>query len=61
MSISRHIDEYLAERGIVQSDAVVPESECQVFDGDVELPGESLEQVRGLVLEVLDSEEHPQM
>lgn len=31
MSISRHLDQYLSERGLVQRAEVVPEDGCQVF------------------------------
>lgn len=35
MSISRHVDAFLAAGGIQQSDEVVPENECQIFSGQV--------------------------
>ncbi|MDO4686640.1 MAG: hypothetical protein Q4A92_08835 [Corynebacterium sp.] len=33
MSISRHFDSYMAQRGIVPTAEVVPENSCQVFEG----------------------------
>ncbi|WP_448851365.1 hypothetical protein [Corynebacterium sp. 335C] len=35
MSISRHLDAWLAERGIRPDDAIVSEDPCAVFDGRV--------------------------
>lgn len=54
MSISRHVDLYLADRGIEQNDEVVPESECQVFDGQVANTPENLEQLREFVAALLN-------
>lgn len=53
MSISRHIDNYLSDRGIVQSDEVVPESECQVFDGQVTQGQDRLESARTIISQLL--------
>lgn len=36
MSISMHIDEYMARRGITPDDTVVVDDPCAVFDGAVE-------------------------
>lgn len=49
MSISRHIDDYLDDLGIVQSDEVVPENECQIFDGQVATEVDRLESARSIV------------
>lgn len=54
MSISRHIDEYLAVKGIEECDEVVPESECQVFDGRVAKPSQELDHVREQVKGLLE-------
>ncbi|WP_295627315.1 hypothetical protein [uncultured Corynebacterium sp.] len=36
MSISMHIDEYMARHGITPDDTVVVDDPCAVFDGSVE-------------------------
>lgn len=60
MSISMHLDEYMARRGITPDDTVIPEDSCQVFDGKVErLPGDAqskwrLETAEGLVRDLLN-------
>lgn len=42
VSISMHLDEYMARRGISPDDTVIPEDACQVFDGKVEKrPGDA--------------------
>lgn len=35
MSISMHLDEYMARRGIVPDDTIVNSDPCAVFDGNV--------------------------
>ena len=40
MSISMHIDEYMARRGITPDDTVVVDDPCAVFDGAVEKAGQ---------------------
>ena len=35
MSISMHLDEYMARRGIVPDDTIVNDDPCAVFDGSV--------------------------
>ncbi|QTH59388.1 hypothetical protein J5O04_11400 [Corynebacterium hindlerae] len=59
MSISRHIDEYVADHGIAQSDEVVPESECQVFDGMVADSDQKLAKLRERVADVLNNPQLP--
>ncbi|EEB62815.1 hypothetical protein [Corynebacterium amycolatum] len=41
MSISMHLDEYMARRGIVPDDTVVNDDPCAIFDGKVEHDGKS--------------------
>lgn len=41
MSISMHLDEYMARRGIVPDDTVVNDDPCAIFDGKVERAGKS--------------------
>lgn len=45
MSISMHLDEYMARRGIVPDDTVVNDDPCAVFDGNVERDGKSQQEV----------------
>ncbi|APT90214.1 hypothetical protein CSPHI_03035 [Corynebacterium sphenisci DSM 44792] len=47
MSISRQFDAWLAERGIVADDTVVPEHPCAQFTGRV-APAEAAEAARRL-------------
>lgn len=54
MSISRHIDDYIAEQGIVQIDEVVPDNDCQIFDGQVLRAEDRLEGVRAAVARILE-------
>lgn len=41
MSISMHLDEYMARRGIVPDDTVVNDDPCAIFDDKVERDGRS--------------------
>ena len=41
MSISMHLDEYMARRCIVPDDTVVNDDPCAIFDGKVERDGKS--------------------
>lgn len=41
MSISMHLDEYMARRGIVPDDTVVNDDPYAIFDGKVERDGKS--------------------
>ena len=41
MSISMHLDEYMARRGIVPDDTVVNDDPCAIFDSKVERDGKS--------------------
>lgn len=59
MSISRHIDEYVAEHGITPSDEVVPENEFQVFDGAVADSVQKLAEVRENVAKMLNNPQLP--
>ncbi|QGU01430.1 hypothetical protein CKALI_02710 [Corynebacterium kalinowskii] len=61
MSISRHIDDYIADRGIKENDEVVPESECQVFDGQVLSEEDRLENARAVVAQLLESDSPPRL
>ncbi|MDO5030724.1 MAG: hypothetical protein Q4E11_09135 [Corynebacterium sp.] len=45
MSISMHLDEYMARRGIVPDDTVVSDDPCAVFDGNVVRNGKSQQDV----------------
>ena len=45
MSISMHLDEYMARRGIVPDDTVVNDDPCAIFDGNVEHDGKSQREV----------------
>ncbi|WP_297452421.1 hypothetical protein [uncultured Corynebacterium sp.] len=45
MSISMHLDEYMARRGIVPDDTVVNDDPCAIFDGNVERDGKSQREV----------------
>lgn len=60
MSISRHIDAYLADRGIAESDEVIPESECQEFSGAVVTDSLHLERVRALVADLMEGTVTPE-
>ncbi|MEJ6019153.1 hypothetical protein [Corynebacterium sp. H113] len=53
MSISMHIDEYMARRGITPDDTIVNDDPCAIFDGTVVSPDD--ESVSG---ESLATEEH---
>ncbi|AKK03836.1 hypothetical protein [Corynebacterium epidermidicanis] len=53
MSISRHIEEYLDEQGIVEKAEVVPESACQVFEKDVVAGDEGLRAAEQLLKDLL--------
>ncbi|MEJ5998298.1 hypothetical protein [Corynebacterium sp. H130] len=53
MSISRHVDAFLAAGGIEQSDEVVPENECQIFSGQVADSEAELAQAREFVATLL--------
>lgn len=55
MSISMHIDEYMARRGIVPDDTVVVDDPCAEFDGATETtdPRERLEETADAVRDLL--------